>query len=67
MENVKLNIRALAAMKKISINALAVEAGISPDHLQNVSAGRATFTATDLARLVKVTGVPIEHINVDEP
>ncbi len=67
MENVKLNIRALAAMKKMSIENLAKEAGISPDHLLNVSAGRVVFTATDLAKLVKATGVPIEHINVDEP
>ncbi|MBR2555074.1 MAG: helix-turn-helix transcriptional regulator [Aeriscardovia sp.] len=67
MAEVKLNIRSLAAMKKISIETLAKESGISPDHLLNVSAGRSTFTAMDLAKLVAYTGVPVEHINVDEP
>ncbi len=67
MENVKLNIRALASMKKISIEILAKNAGIEPNHLLNVSAGRATFTASDLMKLVKYTKVPAENINVDEP
>lgn len=64
MENLKLNVRALAAIKKISIEDLAREAGLDPSHLKSVSSGRATMTATDIINLSLVTGVSpfnIEH------
>lgn len=64
MENLKLNIRALAANKKVSIEQLAIEAGLDPSHLKSVSSGRATMTATDIINLSLVTGVSpfnIEH------
>mgnify|MGYP002623674025 CR=1 FL=1 len=64
---VKLNIRALAALNKMSIETLAKESGISPSHLLNVSAGRSVFTAEDLMKLSAYTGVPVDRINVDKP
>lgn len=65
MENVKLNIRALAAMLKISIEELAKRADIDPNHLKSVSSGRATMTARDLIQLSIVTGVSTSNIQID--
>lgn len=74
MENIKLNIRALAAMKKVSIPELAKQAGIDPAHLANVSVKRATFTAQDLAKLLRLfnpsnnpEGVTVDNIDVENP
>lgn len=65
MENVKLNVRALAAMKKLSIEKLAELANLDPAHLQNVSLGRAKMTGRDLVNLAKATGVNPFNIDVD--
>lgn len=65
MENVMLNVRALAAMKKISIENLAELADIDKDHLQAVSAGRVKMTARDLINLAKATGVNPFNIKTD--
>lgn len=65
MENVKLNIRALAAMLKISIEELAKRADIDPNHLKSVSSGRTTMTARDLIQLSIVTGVSPSNIQID--
>lgn len=65
MENVTLNIRALAAMKKISIEKLAELSDIDPTHLVNVSAGRVKMTGRDLINLAKATGVNPFNIEVD--
>lgn len=64
MENIKLNVRALAAMLKISIEELAKLADIEPNHLKAVSAGRATMTARDLIQLSGITGVSVHNIDV---
>ena len=63
MEGIKWNIRALAANKKISIEALAELADISVDHLKAVSSGRATMTARDLIHLSNATGVAPHYID----
>ncbi len=65
MENITLNIRALAAMKKLSIEKLAELADIDPKHLVNVSVGRAKMTGRDLVNLAKATGVNPFNIEVD--
>jgi transcriptional regulator with XRE-family HTH domain len=62
MEDVMLNVRALAAMKKMSIEALAKECGINPNHLKQVSAGNVVMTGEDLKALSKFTGVPADNI-----
>ena len=62
MEEVKLNIRALAAMKKTSITGLAEACGINPNHLKQVSAGNVKMTAEDLKLLAAYTGVPADNI-----
>ena len=62
MDNIQLNVRALAAMLKISIEELARRCEISPAHLKQVSAGNAKMTAEDLKRLSKFTGVPADNI-----
>lgn len=57
MEDIILNLKALAAMKNMSIEKLAEECDIKPSHLKAVSVGKATMTATDLLALAKYTGV----------
>ncbi len=64
MENITLNVRALAANMKISIEALADLCGIEKNHLKQVSAGKVEMTAYDLKQLSRVTKVPAEHIYV---
>ena len=63
MENVKLNVRALAAQLKVSIEKLAEMAEIDANHLKSVSAGRATMTARDLMQLSKATGISPHNID----
>lgn len=65
MENIMLNVRALAALKKISIEELAKECGISPGHLKQVSAGNVKMTANDLKLLSAFTGVPADNIETN--
>lgn len=62
MEDIILNIRALAAMKEMTIEKLAVECGISPSHLKGVSSGRTRMTIEDLRKLSAYTGVPADNI-----
>lgn len=62
MENVTLNVRALAAMKGVSITRLAELCGINPNHLKQVSAGNVKMTAEDLHSLAKFTGIPADNI-----
>ena len=64
MEDIKLNVRALAAMQRISIEALAEKAGINPMHLKSVSAGRAKMTAEDLIKLAEATGISPFRIDI---
>lgn len=65
MENIKLNVRALAAQKKMSIEELATNCGINPTHLKDVSSGRVKMTAKDLQALSAFTGVPADNIQTD--
>lgn len=64
MKNITLNVRALAANKKISIEELADLCGIERSHLKQVSAGNVAMTAFDLKALSKCTGVPADNIYV---
>lgn len=58
MENeVKWNVKALAANRKQTIKELAIDAGIDPQHLAYVSTGRVKMSTDDLLRLAKLTGV----------
>ncbi len=63
MAQVKMTVRMLAAMMKISIEEMARRAGIDPSHLKQVSAGNVRMTAEDLIRLSKLTGVDPEDID----
>ena len=62
----KINVRALAAMLKISIEELARRSDIDPDHLKSVSSGRATMTGRDLINLSVATGVSPFQIAVEQ-
>lgn len=62
MEDLKFTVKALAALKNISIEELANKAGISANHLRKVSSGIVRMTAEDLMNLSRVTGVPPENI-----
>lgn len=59
-----LNVRALAANMKISIETLADNCGIKRSHLKQVSAGNVDMTAYDIKALSKFTGVPTDNIYV---
>lgn len=63
MENVKLNIKALAAMLNMSIPELAEKSGIDYRHLRLVSCGDARMLAEDLMNLSAATGVPPANID----
>lgn len=62
MTELKLNVKALAAMKNMSIEELAKAAGINPNHLREVSRGRTQMSAADLAKLAEATDVPMNMI-----
>ena len=62
MEEVKFTIRMLAAYMQMNIEQLAEKAGISIDHLKNVSAGRTKMTADDIIKLSNFTGIPAKNI-----
>ena len=64
MENIKWNVRALAANMKISIEELADLCGIERGHLKQVSAGNVAMTAYDLKSLSKATKVSADNIFV---
>jgi transcriptional regulator with XRE-family HTH domain len=65
MEDVMLNVRALAAMKKMTITELANACGINPNHLKQVSAGNVVMTGDDLKKLSRFTGVPSDNIETE--
>jgi transcriptional regulator with XRE-family HTH domain len=57
MDTVKLNVRAIAANEKMSIEKLAEKCDIDPSHLKSVSSGRTVMTARDLIQLALNTGI----------
>lgn len=64
MEEYTLSVKAIASNMDITIGELADLAGIDRNHLYEVSAGRATMTATDILELSKVAGLPPQNIRV---
>ena len=62
MDEVKFNVRMLAAYKEMSITKLAKCAGINAEHLANVSIGRTKMTADDIVKLSEFTGIPPRNI-----
>lgn len=65
MEDIIFSVKALAALKNMSIEQLAKECGISVNHLKAVQVGRATMTGKDLIKLSQFTGVPVENIKTE--
>ena len=64
-KEIKWNVRALAANRKQSIETLANDAGINPQHLKDVSTGRVKMSADDLIRLSATTGISPFSIQTD--
>jgi len=62
MNELKLTIRSIAALKKISIEELARRCDINPAHLKQVSAGNVKMLAEDVQKLAKYTGIPADNI-----
>ena len=62
MEDIKFTVRMIAAYMKVSIEELGKRAGITPNHLKMVSAGKVKMTAKDIVMLSKVSGIPPENI-----
>ena len=65
MDDLVFSVKALAALKDMTVEELARACGIGVEHLKNVSSGRATMTAKDLQLLTKFTGVNYFQIKVD--
>ena len=63
MENIKFAVKMLAAYMKETIAELAEHAGIDPNHLQQVSAGRLKMSAYDLVQLSDYTGIDVHNID----
>ena len=62
MNELKLNIRSIAALKKISIEELARRCDINPAHLKQVSAGNVKMLAEDVQKIAAYTGIPADNI-----
>ncbi len=62
MDNIMMNVRAIAANEKLSIEKLAEKCDIDPSHLKSVSSGRAVMTARDIVMLSKGTGISVYNI-----
>lgn len=62
MEEIKLNVKALAAYMKVSIEKLAELAELDANHLKKVSSGYARMTAEDIMNLSKATGIDPKNI-----
>ncbi|WP_102343747.1 helix-turn-helix domain-containing protein [Galactobacillus timonensis] len=62
MGETKFSVKALAALKGLTLNDLADEAGISQDHMKSLSVGRVRMTADDLKKLSKATNIPMDLI-----
>lgn len=65
MEDIMFSVKALASLMDMSVEDLAKECEINPNHLRAVQAGRATMTGTDLIKLSQFTKVPVENIKTD--
>lgn len=65
MDDIMFSVKALAVLKDMTIEQLAKACDISVNHLKAVQVGRATMTGTDLIKLSKFTGVPVENIKTD--
>ncbi len=62
MENIKMNVKTLAAYMDMSVSDLAKACGISENHLIAVMSQRARMTAEDLVQLSEFTGIPKDNI-----
>lgn len=62
MDDIMLNVKALAALCHMTIEELAKACDIEPAHLRNVQNGRAAMTARDLKMLSDFTGIPAKNI-----
>lgn len=65
MNEVKLNVLALAAMNKESIQQFAERCEIDYNHLRLVSCGKAKMTADDLIKMSIATGVSPFNIEIE--
>lgn len=64
MKDVQLNVRALAAMKKISLEELAKMCGIDGARMKQISAGNVRMYAYELRKISEVTGIPSDNIDI---
>lgn len=62
MDELTFTVKAIAKIKKLTIEQLAKECDISVNHLKSVSAGRAHMLYTDAKKLSKFSGIPLEKI-----
>lgn len=65
MEELTFNVKALAQIKRMNIEELAVATGINVTHLRNVSAKKTRMTLEDAKKLSSFTNIPIEQITED--
>lgn len=62
MEDIKLNIRAICAMRKITLSEFAKECGITENHMKDLAKGKVRMLAEDFVKIHEFTGIPYENI-----
>lgn len=62
MNELEFNVKAIAALKKLSIQELAEKTGLNYNHLREVSAGRVKLNLQDVKILSEFSGVPADQI-----
>ena len=62
MNELEFNVKAIAALKKLSIQELAEKTGINYNHLREVSARRVKLNLQDVKILSDFSGVPANQI-----
>lgn len=62
IRDIKLNVKTLARYMDMSIQDMAKECEISPEHLKWVSLGKVKMTAEDMQKLSAFTEIPMENI-----
>lgn len=65
MNEMKLNIKAIAAQFGLSIEDMAKKCGIAPNHLKMVSSGYVKMTAEDVERISITFNIPMQNIQID--
>lgn len=62
MDELRFSVKALAAVRGITLRELAEESHLDYYHLRQISCGRVKMSAGDLVALSKASGIPADQI-----